>query len=122
MRAEAERIGGHLSKYVDLSVGRVDVKIDGVQSELQAALNAKPDHRDLLSLRNWIMGTIVATGLAVVGLTYTFIMHGTDKADSAIAQGMEIGRALGEQGARIDQLNQAKADKAITPKSAQPAK
>lgn len=112
MRAEAERIGGHLSKYVDLSVGRVEVKAEGIQRELLAALNSKPDHRDLLSLRNWLIGTIVATALAVLGLIYTFMMNGDDRAESAIAQGMEVGRALGEQGAKIERLDRDVRDEA----------
>ena len=106
MRAEAERLGGHLSKYVDLSVGRVEVKAEGIQRELLAALNGKPDHRDLLSLRNWVIGTIITTGLAVVGLTYTFMINGSDRSESAVAQGMEIGKALGRQGAQIDHIEQ----------------
>ena len=80
------------------------MKVNGLEKQLLEAIRNKPDHRDLLSLRNWIIGTILTTGLGILALTYTFLMNGSDRSESGVSEGMEIGRSLGQQQVEIEHL------------------
>jgi hypothetical protein len=89
----------------------VKASVDGVRAEMERELAerlAGLDTRigdlrtDIQGKPGWggiwtISGVVITTALAVLGLVYAFLMNGSDRSESALQTGIEIGKSLSEQ-------------------------
>ncbi|MBQ08112.1 MAG: hypothetical protein CMN11_16505 [Roseobacter sp.] len=98
----AEEVGIRLTQYVDLRLDTVSARMDGVQSELRAALDSKPG---VMSF--W--GGIATAVISIVGILLGALSIGGDRFEGGMSISPIIEGVRTEQ-SRRDELQDAKLD------------
>lgn len=99
-----------VNPLVQASVGQVRAEMERELADRLRGLETKVgDLRDDIGRKpGWggiwtISGVVVGTALTVLGLVFVFLMNGSDRAESALQIGMEVGKALEETpGSRLE--------------------
>ena len=94
LQAQAGELRANMEKELAQKLGDMDTTIAGLRTDLQN----KPGWGGVWA----ISGVIVTTALAVLGLVYTFLMNSSDRSETGVQIGMEIGRALEAQKGQIN--------------------
>lgn len=101
IRAEVGQVRAQMEKELGDRLGVMEVKIDGLKGDLQR----KPGWGGIWT----ISGVVISTALVVLGLVYTFVMHGNERAEAGVQLGIEL--AKGSE----DPPNEKQGDREVRP-------
>jgi hypothetical protein len=86
-------------------LGGLDNKIEG----LKADLGRKPGWGGVWALA----GIIVTTALTMLALVFAFLMNGSDRSESGMAIGMEVGKAIQQQAPSLRRAPEPSDEKSV---------